>query len=98
MIITQKREGETLTLLPEGRLDTKTAPELEQTLHESLNGVRVLILDMEKVPYISSAGLRVFQYARKQMLEKGSMKVIHVNDDLMEIFDITGFANILTIE
>ncbi len=82
----------------EGRLDTVTAPELEQTLRESLDGVDELTLDFEKLEYISSAGLRVLLAAQKAMNKQGDMKCIHVSDAVNEIFEVTGFSDILTIE
>ena len=82
----------------EGRLDTVTAPELEQTLRESLDGVDELTLDFEKLEYISSAGLRVLLSAQKEMNRRGAMKLVHVNETVMEIFEVTGFSGILTIE
>lgn len=98
MEIKQERNGENLILHIDGRVDTKTAPELDVVLKEALNGVSSLIFDLEKVPYMSSAGLRVLLVAQKQMNAKGKMKVINANEDLMEIFEITGFADILTID
>ena len=82
----------------EGRLDTVTAPELEKELKESLNGVTSLTLDFGKLEYISSAGLRVLLAAQKLMAKQGSMKFTGVNETIMEIFDVTGFTDILTIE
>ena len=82
----------------EGRLDTVTAPELEESLQESLKETANLVLDLEKLDYISSAGLRVLLSAQKIINDKGTMKVIHVNDTIMEIFEVTGFNEILTIE
>ncbi len=82
----------------EGRLDTVTAPDLEKEVRESLGGVEELTLDLEKLEYISSAGLRVLLAARKLMAVQGEMKVIHVCDTVMEIFEVTGFSDILTIE
>lgn len=96
--IDKKAEASTLTVSLSGRLDTVTAPELEKELKESLDGVAELIMDMEKLEYISSAGLRVLLSAQKIMGKQGAMKVIHVNEAIMEIFDVTGFADILTIE
>jgi len=81
----------------EGRLDTVTAPELEQALKEALDGVNELTLDFEKLEYISSAGLRVLLSAQKTMSKQGEMKVVHVNEAIMEIFEVTGFSDILTI-
>ena len=95
----EKRLNETsLTLRLGGRMDTTAAPELESVVDSSLAGVQELILDLEALEYISSAGLRVILKARKMMLAHGSMKLIHVNDTIMEVFDITGFVDILTIE
>ncbi len=82
----------------EGRLDTVTAPELEAELKNALNGVTELTLDFEKLDYISSAGLRVLLAAQKTMNRQGSMKLTHVNETIMEIFEVTGFSDILTIE
>jgi len=82
----------------EGRLDTTTAPNLEKELKSSLDDVTELIMDFEKLEYISSAGLRVLLSAQKTMNKQGEMKLIHVNDTIMEIFKVTGFSDILTIE
>ncbi len=82
----------------EGRLDTVTAPELENELKEALDGVKELTIDFEKLDYISSAGLRVLLSAQKQMNLQGIMKITRVNSTIMEIFDVTGFSDILTIE
>ena len=81
----------------EGRLDTVTAPELEKELKSSLEGVSELTLDFEKLEYISSAGLRVLLAAQKAMNKQGEMKLLHVNETIMEIFEVTGFSDILTI-
>lgn len=98
MKMTKKQEGAQLEIALEGRLDTMTAPELEAELNQSLNGAETLILDFSKLDYISSAGLRVLLSAHKQMSVKGGMKVAHVNEIVQEVFDVTGFADILTIE
>ena len=98
MTITKKQNDAALEIALEGRLDTTTAPELEKELNESLPGVSELVLDLEKLEYISSAGLRVLLAAHKTMARQGSMKLIHVNEIIMEIFEITGFSDILTIE
>ena len=82
----------------EGRLDTVTAPELESELKNALDGVSELTLDFSKLEYISSAGLRVLLAAQKIMNQQGSMKVTSVNETIMEIFEVTGFSDILTIE
>ena len=98
MQINYNKESEKLTVAPEGRLDTATALEFEKTLGELLNGVSDLILDMKKVTYVSSAGLRVLLKLHKIMFNQGKMKLIGVNDTVMEVLEITGFANILRIE
>ena len=82
----------------EGRLDTNTAPELETELKASLDGVTELTLDLEALEYISSAGLRVLLSTQKVMDRQGSMKLIHVSSVVMDIFEVTGFTDILTIE
>ncbi len=97
MTIEQLKNEEKLTLAVEGRIDTKTAPELEKTLQGVLDGIKELIFDFAKVSYISSAGLRVLMTAQNQMNQQGTMTVLHANEDLMEIFEITGFTEILTI-
>lgn len=98
MTINKTAQGDTLTLALEGRLDTSTAPDLETELNASLDGVASLTLDFAALQYISSAGLRVVLGAQKRMNKQGSMVVRNVNADIMEVFDITGFADILTIE
>jgi len=90
--------GDALTVALEGRLDTTTAPQLEGELKSALNGVKSLVLDLEKLDYISSAGLRVLLSAQKVMNKQGEMKLIHVSDVVNEIFEVTGFSDILTIE
>ena len=82
----------------EGRLDTTTAPELEKAFKETLDGVSELTLDFSELQYISSAGLRVLLSAQKLMNKQGEMKISHVNEIVKEIFDVTGFSDILTIE
>ncbi len=98
MTINQEVNGSALNLALEGRLDTLTSPQLEETLNASLDGITDLVLDLEKLDYMSSAGLRVLLAAQKRMNKQGTMKVIHVNKIIMEIFEVTGFATILTIE
>lgn len=98
MNIAKTMENNTLTIVLEGRLDTITAPQLEEELKDSIKGVATLILDFEKLDYISSAGLRVLLSAQKRMNDQGEMKIIHVGETVMEIFDVTGFSDILTIE
>ena len=98
MTINQTKNGNALVLALEGRLDTMTAPQLEAALKEALPGVAALTFDLEKLEYISSAGLRVLLGAQKTMNKQGTMKVTHANDMILEIFEVTGFADILTIE
>ncbi len=98
MTISKTLEGNTLTLALEGRLDTTTSPDLEEALGASLDGVTLLVFDFTRLDYLSSAGLRVLLSAQKRMNKQGSMKLVHVNDAVKEVFDITGFADFLTIE
>ena len=98
MIINKTVEQTKLNMALVGRLDTTTASELEKELGASLNGVKELIIDLKELSYISSAGLRVILKAQKQMNAQGSMKITGANDLIMEVFEITGFADILTIE
>ena len=83
---------------PEGRLDTVTSPEMEAALKEILPGLKALTFDFKNLEYISSAGLRVLLSAQKTMNTQGGMKICNVNETLMEIFEVTGFSDILTIE
>ena len=96
-IIKNQNDG-ILTIALEGRLDTTTAPELEQEIKSSLDGVTELIMDFAKLSYISSAGLRVLLSAHKMIMKKGGMKVTHANEMVMDVFEVTGFSDILTIE
>ena len=96
--ITKNTNASELTVSLTGRLDTTTAPELEKELKASLDGVPTLTIDMAAREYISSAGLRVLLSAQKTMNKQGEMKVVHVGDTIMEIFEVTGFSDILTIE
>lgn len=98
MNIAKTQDGSALTVALEGRLDSVTAPELDAQIKASLDGVTELVLDFEKLDYISSAGLRVLLSARKTMSQQGSMKVVRANESVKEIFDITGFSEILTVE
>lgn len=98
MTINKDLNGTELTLALEGRLDTSTAPDLEAAINSNLEGVTKLVLDFYRVEYISSAGLRVLLSARKTMASKGEMLIRNISDEVMEIFDITGFVDILTIE
>ena len=98
MTIEKKMNGNELVIALEGRLDTMTAPELEAELKRSLDGVESLTIDFSKLDYISSAGLRVILTAHKTMSTRSGMKVTHVNEIVQEVFDVTGFADILTVE
>ena len=97
MTIEKKAEGGLLKLKVSGRLDTMTAPELENVIKENLNGAEKLVLDFKALEYISSAGLRVVLGARKAM-GNGAFSVCNLCSDVREIFDITGFSDIITIE
>lgn len=98
MNIKQKKEDKKLTLLVSGRIDTTTAPEFLEHVKEAVVGVEELVLDFADVDYISSAGLRVILFAQKTMnAQSGSMSVAHVNNDIMETFELTGFTDILNI-
>ncbi len=96
--IIKSKESDALHIALEGRLDTTTAPQLETELKASLGDTDKLVLDFEKLEYISSAGLRVLLSAQKIMNKQGEMKIIHVNDVINEIFEVTGFSDILNIE
>lgn len=98
MTITSNMNGATLEIALEGRLDTMTAPELETELNRSLGGAESLVLDFSRLEYISSAGLRVLLTAHKTMSNKGGMTVKNVNEIVQEVLEVTGFADILTIE
>ncbi len=98
MTIQKTLNGTTLDLAIEGRLDTVTAPELEAEASKSLEGIENLNVDMKQLEYISSAGLRVILSMQKQMNKQGKMVVKNVGPNIMEIFEITGFSDILTIE
>ena len=98
MTIDRNVDGAKTQLKISGRLDTSTAPELETTIDACISGVEELIIDFEGLEYVSSAGLRVILKTQKVMNKQGSMKIINVNDTIMEVFDITGFADVLTIE
>ena len=98
MNIEKKQEGDKLTLALSGRLDTNTAPGAQEEISESLAGVKELILDFAGVAYVSSAELRVILATQKQMNHQGSMVVANVSDTIMNIFEMTGFTDILTIQ
>ena len=93
----KKNAAETILQIA-GRLDTITAPSLDKTIHEEIGDTRNLILDLKSLEYISSAGLRVLLGAQKKMQKIGSMKVVNVCEEVMEVFEMTGFADILVIE
>ena len=98
MKIDKNLNGTTLVLALEGRLDTTTAPELEAALKDDMAKVNELTMDFAKLDYISSAGLRVLLSAHKAMAKKGGMKVVNANEMVKEVFDVTGFADILNIK
>ena len=98
MTISKNQNGIVLEIALEGRLDTMTAPELEAELNNTLQNADSLVLDFSKLEYISSAGLRVLLSAHKAMSNKGGMKIMNVNEIVREVFEVTGFADILTIE
>ena len=98
MEIIKKQDGTELNIAIEGRLDTMTAPAFENEIKDSLDGVELLVLDFEKLEYVSSAGLRVILAAQKVMNKQGEMKICNVNEEIMDVFEITGFTDILTIE
>lgn len=98
MNINKKFEQKTMTLALVGRLDTTTAPEFEKELDDSIDEIEGLILDFTELEYVSSAGLRVLLKAQKLMSAKGDLKLIGVNETVMEVLEITGFVDILTIE
>ena len=98
MTIEKTITGTAAVLKIVGRMDMTTAPELETAINDCVAGINELILDCDELEYVSSAGLRVILKAQKLMNAQGNMKLTHVNETIMEVFDITGFADILTIE
>ena len=98
MNIMKTTEGSVLKLALEGRLDTTTAPQLEAELRNTMNSITILNKDFEKLEYLSSAGLRVLLAAQKTMNKQGKMVIRHVNETIREVFEVTGFTGILTIE
>lgn len=98
MTINKTRNGETIIIELGGRLDANTAPELEKAIEGIPADVKELVIDMEQLEYISSAGLRVILAAHKKMSKVGSMRVRKICDEIMEILDMTGFTDILSIE
>ena len=98
MQINKTKDGAKLTLALGGRLDTTTAPELEAVVKSELDGIESLTFDLASLDYISSAGLRVLLSAQKTMNKQGEMAVTNCSEEIMEIFDVTGFSDILTIQ
>lgn len=100
MTIEKKENGKEITLLPAGRLDTTTAPQLEAQINEVSEGAEKLILDFRELEYLSSAGLRILLAAHKIFMKRGSGEMIirHVNETIQEVFEVTGFMDIFTIE
>lgn len=98
MTINVNKDGENLTIIPEGRIDSVTAPEFAKSVDDNIAGVKNLVIDFEKLDYISSAGLRVLLSTQKTMSKAGSMKLVHVGEVIMDVLNITGFVDILTIE
>lgn len=98
MNIIQNRNNDQLVIVLEGRLDISTAPDLDKVVNNDLDGVTELVFDLEKLDYISSVGLRVLLFAQKKMNRQGSMKVINVNEMVMDVFAAMGFADIMKIE
>ena len=98
MTIDKNQDGSKLVVSLTGRLDTTTAPQLEGELKSAVDGITDLTFDLAKLEYISSAGLRVLLSAQKVMNKQGKMVIKNANEDLMDIFEVTGFVDILTIE
>ena len=98
MEIKKEVNGDSLCFALSGRLDTTTAPQFEEAIKSSIDGVKTLTVDLAELEYVSSAGLRVFLAAQKTMNKQGSMVIKNVNETIMEVFEVTGFVDILTIE
>ncbi len=98
MNIKKKKDGSSLTVIISGRIDTVTATDVDEFINNSLEGVKMLILDFNDVNYVSSAGLRVLLSLQKKMMVKGEMKLINVNEAVSDVFEVTGFDEILTYE
>ncbi len=98
MIITKTKEGNSLTVALEGRMDANSAPQLDEALKEEMDGITKLTIDLKNLAYTSSAGLRVLLLAQKTMNKKGGMVIRNVSEDIMEIFDMVGFTDLLNIE
>lgn len=98
MNIKKEKDGSRLTIIIAGRIDTVTAPDVDEYINNSLEEVKMLILDFKDVNYVSSAGLRVLLSLQKKMMVKGEMKLINVNEAVSDVFEVTGFDEILTYE
>ena len=98
MTVTKKLEGTKLTAAFEGRLDTNTTPYAEKEITDSLDNVKELVLDFKNLDYISSAGLRLLLILQKKMNDRGAMTIINANDMVKEIFEVTGFSEVLTVK
>lgn len=98
MNISTTKQNQALTIILEGRLDYNTSPQLDGVLRDSLDGITDLTIDMDSITYISSAGLRLLLSTQKSMKKQGVMRLINVRPEIMEIFEITGFSEILNIE
>ena len=98
MTIGINKEGDKMVVTPEGRIDASTANEFSEAIEKNIEGIKDLTFDFDKLDYISSAGLRVLLTTQKNMSKVGSMKLINVADAIMDVFNITGFSDILTIE
>lgn len=98
MNITKERDGSNMILTLEGRLDTTTAPQLEEIISKELDGIESVTMDFKQLDYLSSAGLRVILAAQKKMNKQGEMVIRHVNETIMEVFEVTGFSGILNIK
>ena len=98
MEITVNKNGNELTIIPIGRIDTATAPELQTVVDENISGVTDLTFDLQKLKYLSSAGLRVLMSTQKIMNKQGKMRLVHVNEDVMDVLDMTGLTDVFEIE
>jgi anti-sigma B factor antagonist len=98
MNIVKNRDGNKLNVIIDGKLDTASAPQLEALVNNELEGVEILVLDLAKLKYTSSAGLRTILLAQKTMNKQGKMILKHVGDDVLDVFDMTGLTDLLTIE
>jgi anti-sigma B factor antagonist len=98
MNIVKNRDGNKLDVIIDGKLDTASAPQLEALVNNELDGVEILVLDLAKLKYTSSAGLRTILLAQKTMNKQGKMILKHVGDDVLDVFDMTGLTDLLTIE